>query len=294
MAEHMSPRLNKIPFLAGDVLLIAVGAWLALRPGAPADLWHHLLLAGCVLAGAWLGVLPFLAEHRTSARLAEAGGLATTVEQIQRLRAVGDQVSAATARWQSAQEAADQTARAAREMANQITTEARRFAESMQKAHDAEVRNLRLEVEKLRRAEGDWLQVLVRILDHVYALHSAGLRSGQPELTAQLRHFQNACRDAARRVGLMALEAAPDTAFEDRVHELPAGTEGCQNGLVAQTLATGFTYQGQLIRRILVSLKPRSEEPPAAGIAQPSPDEADPTAPSSDVAASSSGSVPRG
>jgi hypothetical protein len=292
MAEHASPRLNKLPFLAGDVLLIVVGAWLALRPGPPLDLWHNLLLAGCVLAGAWLAVVPFLVEHRTQARLAEAGGLSSTVEQIKGLQAVGEKVSAATARWHSAQEAAEQTARAAREMANQITTEARSFSESMQKAHDVEVRNLRLEVEKLRRAEGDWVQVLVRMLDHVYALHSAGLRSGQPELSAQLGQFQNACRDAVRRVGLVALEAAPDSPFEDRMHELPPGAEAQKTGLVAQTLATGFTYQGQLIRRVLVTLKPHPEEPLIDAAAGLNPNGAEPAAPLSAPEAGSGGSDP--
>ena len=64
---------------------------------------------------------------------------------------------------------------------------------------DVDLRKVRLEVEKLRRAEGEWLQVLVRVLDHVYALHLGALRSGQPNLIEQLSNFQNACRDAARR-----------------------------------------------------------------------------------------------
>jgi len=66
------------------------------------------------------------------------------------------------------------------------------------------VQHLELETAKLRRAEGDWLQVTVRILDHVFALYVAAARSGQPRLAEQIAAFQNACRDAARRVGLVA------------------------------------------------------------------------------------------
>jgi hypothetical protein len=55
--------------------------------------------------------------------------------------------------------------------------------------------HLRLEIEKLRRGEGEWLQVMVRVLDHVQALHLAGQRSGQRNLIEQLTHFQNSCRD---------------------------------------------------------------------------------------------------
>jgi hypothetical protein len=256
MPERTPSDLPKLPFLLGDLLFVVVAGWLVLRPGPRLDLWHDLLVCGCVAAGAGLGVWPFLREHRARMRLAEANGLASTVEQIRGLTAVGEQVALATGRWQTVQEAAGKTALEARQMADDIAREARQFSEALQKAHDAEIRNLRLEVEKLHRAEGDWLQVLVRIMDHVYALYSAGLRSGQPELSSQLGHFQSACRDTLRRVGLAPLEAAPDTAYDERLHELPPGVTGTPETRVAQTLATGFTYQGQLLRRVLVALAP--------------------------------------
>ena len=58
-------------------------------------------------------------------------------------------------------------------------------------------------MDKLRKMEGDWLKVAVQILDHVFALFRAAERSGQPALIEQLGQFQNACRDAARRIGLV-------------------------------------------------------------------------------------------
>jgi molecular chaperone GrpE (heat shock protein) len=263
MDAQPGPRLNKVPFLAGDLLLLAAAAWLVLRAGPAPDVWRDLLVVVCVGTGAWLAALPFLAEHRAGVRLAEAGELASTIEQVKGLQAVGQQVAGATARWQSVQDSAERTTQAAREMAEQITQEARSFAESMQKAHDVEVRNLRLEVEKLHRAEGDWLQVLVRVMDHVHALYAAGAQSGQPQLAAQLGHFQRACREAIRRVGLAALEAEPDAPWDERLHELPPGAAAVKEGCIAQTLATGFTYQGQLLRRILVAVKPPPEPPQA-------------------------------
>ena len=63
-----------------------------------------------------------------------------------------------------------------------MTGEVRQFTEFMQKMNDSEKAALRLEVEKLRRGEGEWLQVLVRILDHVFALHAAAVRSGEPKV----------------------------------------------------------------------------------------------------------------
>ena len=90
----------------------------------------------------------------------------------------------------------------------------------MQRANDSERATLRLEVEKLRRAEADWLQVLVRMLDHVYALHQGALRSGQPMLIEQVGNFQNACRDAARRVGLTPFTANEAEPFDAQRHQL--------------------------------------------------------------------------
>ena len=61
------------------------------------------------------------------------------------------------------------------------------------------------------------------MLDHVYALNQAAQRSGQPALIEQLSHFQNACRDAARRVGLTAYVATPSEPFEATRHQLADG-----------------------------------------------------------------------
>ena len=52
--------------------------------------------------------------------------------------------------------------------------------------NDAEKGALRLEVEKLRRTEGEWVQVVVRVLGRILLLHNAAARSGQPELAAQI------------------------------------------------------------------------------------------------------------
>jgi molecular chaperone GrpE (heat shock protein) len=136
-----------------------------------------------------------------------------------------------------------------------MTAEIRDFNEFQAKMNDTEKGALRLEVDKLRRIEGDWLQVVARILDHVFALHTAAARSGQPELAEQVGQFQHACRDTARRVGLTPFEVAAGEAFDaerQRVH----GTENPPAGAaVAETLAPGLTFQGRLIRPALVRLQ---------------------------------------
>jgi molecular chaperone GrpE (heat shock protein) len=213
------------------------------------------------VGGALLGIAPFLLEYDALVKLTEASALTTVVSQLHNLEGIAAQISGATSRWQDAQDQADKTARSAREIADRMTAEAQAFTEFMRQASDNERATLRLEVEKLRRAEGDWLQVLVRTLDHVFALHQGALRSGQPGLIEQLGNFQNACRDAARRVGLTPFAANEAEPFDPQRHRLIDETaKPPADAVVAQTVAVGYTFQGRLIRPVLVSLR----ETPAA------------------------------
>ena len=146
-----------------------------------------------------------------------------------------------------------------------MSAEAKAFGDFMQKANDTEKGHLRLEVDKLRRGEGEWLQSTVRILDHVYALHLAGVRSGQPALTEQLGQFQGACREAVRRLGLVAFEAKPGEPFNEKTHQLlDPEAKPPSHARITETIATGYTFQGQLLRCALVGVQAAPEPEPEA------------------------------
>lgn len=260
MADRNAPRLSKWPFYLGDVLLLGVAAWIVRLSQHPLGPWPIFFLVICAVVGAWVSVTPFLVEYRAMLKFAEADSLTTAVKQINDLRTFTNQISFATAQWQLVQEQAANTVKTAREIGQRITSEAQAFSEFMQKANDAEKAHLRLETDKLRRAEQDWLQAIVRLLDHVYALHQAGLRSGQPVLIEQLGNFQNACRDAARRLGLVPFEAKPDEPFNETAHQLAdAEAQPPAGACVGETIATGYTFRGQLLRPPLVSVKLSAE-----------------------------------
>jgi hypothetical protein len=147
-----------------------------------------------------------------------------------------------------------------------MAAEAKAFGEFMQKANDSEKAHLRLEVEKLRRSETEWLHTVIRLLDHIYALHQAGVRSGHRNVIQQLTSFQDACRDITRRVGLTPVEALAGEAFDEAKHQLMEDQPPPPDGaLVEDTLATGYTFQGQLLRRTLVNLQQNAptDQPPA-------------------------------
>ena len=134
--------------------------------------------------------------------------------------------------------------------------EVRGFTKFTQPINDNEKGDLPVvEGENLRRLEGDWLRVLMQVLDHVYALQVGALRSGQPNLIEQLGNFQDACRDAARRVGLTPFIAEPAERFDALRHQRVEG-EGPvpAQATVEETIATGYTFRGRLLRPALVRL----------------------------------------
>ena len=256
MNDRRVPTLTKWPFYAADLILLGVAFWILNHYPHPLPLGAAILLTGCVALAAILGVLPHRMEYQTAVKFAESDGLNDAVTQINKAEVAADQIRNATGQWQGVQEHSAKTVAAAKEISDRISAEAQAFADFMQKANDGEKATLRLEVEKLRRAEGQWLQVLVHLLDHVFALHQAGARSGQPNLEAQLARFQEACRDAVRRIGVTPFEAAANEVFDAERHQVVEGQpEPAPAARVAQTLAAGYSFHGQIVRKTLVALQ---------------------------------------
>jgi molecular chaperone GrpE (heat shock protein) len=266
MNENSGLKLPKAPFIIGDALLIAAAAWLAFRAN-PLNTWHVALLVGAVAVGAWLCVAPFIMEYKAKLKLLESDQLTSTAAQLGDLQALARQISSATTEWQHIHQSTTQTVTAADQIAEKMLLETRNFGEVLTKINETEKQHLRLELEKLRRAEADWLQVVVRILDHVHALHQAAVRSGQKNLIDQLTSFQNACRDTARRLGVVPIVPKPDAGFDPKQHQLIEGQTAKEGAVVGDLLAPGYTFQGQLLRLPLVTVK----EPERAKVEEPDP-----------------------
>ena len=250
------------PFLLADVLFLGLAALLLLQGRRPLLWWEAAGLIFCVTAGAVVFVTPFLRRDANDQTLAQAERLAEAAAKIQKLDELASQISNSTAQWQAVQDAAAKTAQTAAGLAQSMAAEAKAFAEFLQKANDVERGHLRLEVEKLRRSETEWLHILIRMLDQVHALFQAALQSGQPALAEQIGLFQNACRDISRRIGLAVVAAQPGEPFDPKRHQLLHDAAAADNALILDTLAPGYTYQGQMVRRAVVRLqesKPSAE-----------------------------------
>lgn len=261
MSDRSFLKINRWPFLLGDALLIGLAVVMVTRNPERMSPWEALIVLTAVIIGAWLAILPSLREHEAALKLTEADALATTVAQIRDLERIQNQITNATSQWQSVQQQSAQTAATAREAADRMKAEMAEFSGFLQKANDNEKSHLRLEVEKSRRSERDWLQAAVTVLDHIFALHVAGTRSGQPALARQLSQFQAACRDAMRRLGLVGFAPGIGDSFDSQVHQLEdAPAELDQAAAISEVLALGYTYRGELVRRALVRVKAETAE----------------------------------
>jgi molecular chaperone GrpE (heat shock protein) len=265
MSKATDWKVPKWPFFLGDACLLIFAGFLTWRAPHPIGHWEIVVSSASVALGAVLGVIPFILEYQATARLIEVNGLETVVDKIQQLDELAGQISACTNDWNNAQTQAEKTASLAKDLTSRMGEEVRHFGEFMTRMNDGEKAALRLEVEKLRRSEGEWLQVLVRILDNVFSLHAAAEHSGQPRLAAQIGQFQTACHDAARRVGLTPFAAEPDEPFHSERHQAVGLKEPPPAGaVVAETVGPGFKYQGKLLRPALVRLRDHQADAGAA------------------------------
>ncbi|HWF18530.1 MAG TPA: nucleotide exchange factor GrpE [Verrucomicrobiae bacterium] len=260
MSNQTDPKFVKLPFFVCaffcDAVLIGFAYVYSHHAHSPMGIFEALLFLLCGAIGAGVFILPFWLEYRAAVRMVETGAVVSTISQIQNIEELAKHIGGATSQWQGVHEHSVKTVTTAKEIADRITAEAAAFKDFLKKANDAERANLRIEIEKLRRAEGDWLQIIVRMLDHTYALNQAAARSGQPGLIEQLARFQDACRDVVRRVGLVPFVAAANERFDPKVHESHESQAlSVPDAKVRETIATGYTYQGQLLRPALVSLE---------------------------------------
>jgi hypothetical protein len=252
-------KIPKWPFVSAWLVLLAVAFAVVVKAAHPITDAEMILAVASVAFGALLGCCPFILDYRAASKLVEVNAVTTVAEQLRDLKNYSAQISTATEQWVRVQESTkgntDKTVAAAKEVADRMTEEIHDFNEFQQKLNDTEKGALRLEVEKMRRAEGEWLQIVARILDHIFALHTAASRSGNADLAEQIGSFQNACRDTARRAGLVQFEAAGDEKFDAQKHRAHGVENPPADAIVAETLAPGLTFQSRLVRPVLVRLR---------------------------------------
>lgn len=271
-------RVKIWPFILGDGCLLLFAGFIVFRSSKPLSSLELIVSSVCVFLGAWMAILPFL---RNQTAMLEAEKLAGSQEAMTAWTNAQDlvkKVNEVTEQWQVIETTSQFSLKQAEEMGQKIGAEAKAFTEFLAQTQNSENQSLKLDLEKRQRSESEWLQMVVFILDHVFALYQAAVRSARGDLLAQIGHFQNTCRESARRVGLVVIEAKEGDIFDPNYHRIQEGTEEDQTGkIVASILAPGYRFQGQLLRPILVSIAPQNSGSPIDLI--PTPEETPLTSP---------------
>lgn len=257
-SEFGVPQIRKWPFVIGDLLLIGVAVWIFYANDYAPTGWDLAMIVACLGLGVLFSVLPFMAEFREESRRFDANEFRSTLDQIRQLEGVGNRLDAVTAQWDAVQENCGQVVQAATELAAKSEADSERWQQMAQQADTRERDHLRLEVDKLRRGEREWLEVVVGILDHIFALHRAAVQSRQVKLIGQIEAFRNACLEISRRVGLSQYVVDPGEPYNPEIHKMPEGGGCPENPVVAETLLPGFSFQGQAIRQPMVALVDRT------------------------------------
>lgn len=259
-------RIAKFPFIIGDLLLLGMAGWIIWDAGGLPGDYLLMTVVGCLVVGMFFSVLPFLLDYRAELKREEINEFQNVAEQLKSLRQLEEHIRHATSQWQAIQDHCLKTVENADQIAQSMSQESQRFAEVMQSMDVSEKEHLRVEAEKLRRSEKDWLQSIVRVLDHVFALHKAALQSGQAKLINQITNFQHAVTDVVRRMGLTQHLAEAGALYDSEIHQILNNEhEKLSEPAVAETLAAGFTFQGRMVRLPLVRLVEKASLPPLEG-----------------------------
>ena len=259
MSLTEAPRVSKWPYLFADLILIAAAGWVGWQ-ASPHWSWKEMsAVGGLVSLGAWTFIQPFNRNHEAAVKLWEQINLASAASQLASLDKVARQIATATGQWQQVQETSAKTVATADDIARQIISEAKEFSEFLSRSNDAEKGALRLDLEKRQRSEQEILQVILHLMDHCYALFQAARNSGQPQLAQQLGNYRGACLDAVRRIGLVTIQSQPGEGFDPRRHQTADGSEAKPGAPIVGTLAPGYSLQGSIIRRVLVTFESQPE-----------------------------------
>ncbi len=244
----------KWPFLLADIIFIGLGYWISTLIQGEAQSWQVISILACAFLGAGFAVAPFYFEYRAESKAVEIAQLTSVVKEVSKIEAVAAQIAEASNSWGAIQDASAQTAKLADEIATGIAATVKDHDEFMAAANTEQLATLKLEAEKLRRTESDWVNTLVNVLDLVYRLEQSALASGKEQFIETMALFQRQCRESARRVGLVAFEAELGTAFVSEEHNLPDDEPGREGAVVAETRLPGYRLQGRLVRKPLVRL----------------------------------------
>ena len=204
-----APRLSSWPFLLIDGTILFTAAAILNTAERPLPLSTGALIALLVVIGGAVALFPFWRAYRNELKFAELEAVEETVRRIEGLSTVADRVERAESSWLEAKNSSETIAKNLNETTTALYEESKAIREFAHQQNDQQKANLRLEVQKLKQWETEWVQAGTIALDHTAALHAAILQLEDAQATRKLNKFQNSIHEIMRRVGLVGFAPRP-------------------------------------------------------------------------------------
>lgn len=250
--KNISP--NYFPYFIADLTFIGLAVAIFAFSDKPLGAFELSISAICIAAGAWCLILPFRKKLDTEIQLHQAQILDQSVMRLQNIESLANKIESATFNWSNIENTAKRSVESAETLSNNMISEANAFKEFLNSAQSEETNHLRLMVEKLKKAEKEWIHVIMGMLDHATALKWAALKSQNPALENQICNFHEQLVEIARQIGLQIFEPQSGDVFDPEIHQ-PASSEDQlqKDEPIGMPRSAGFRFRGVIVRKALVS-----------------------------------------
>ncbi|MCD8535252.1 MAG: nucleotide exchange factor GrpE [Verrucomicrobia bacterium] len=256
-AKHLrkDPKVPFVPFIIADVTLLAIAFAVVLQAGKPIGLPEILLVTVCSVAGAMFMTYPFRKQFDLQVQEANAERLNLAVCRLQAVENLATRMESVTSQWNQIEKKAEESMDRTEDISRDMIQEAQSFREFLKNASSEEVQHLKLLVDKLKKAEKDWLQVIMAMMDHCTALKWAATKSGNPNLAQQISNFHFQLCEVVRQVGLTLHESHAGDNFDEELHQV-GESNGQQlnlsNAVIRETKSVAMKFRGVIVRKALV------------------------------------------
>jgi len=154
------PRLPKLPFIVGDVVLLILAWVIADRHPKPFTPLPLFLIAGCVVIGCVLVTVPFLVNYIRDREEAATSLRHELTEQFKRLMTASEHLQNATAQLKTAEEVAAKNLQAAEQLPFRMQEKIAEFNQQLAEADRAQKEAADQELVTLRTAKSEHLATI--------------------------------------------------------------------------------------------------------------------------------------
>jgi hypothetical protein len=288
------PRLDPVPFVVADIVLVGFAAFLGWQAEAPLGAAPLAAIAACVGLGAIAGLYPFVVNH--ARRQEEAlQDRANQIEALARtVAASAEQISIAAASLPAIAEIATRQLKAAEQLPAALQSQLQALQLQVSATAHEENAALRHELDTLRGAETNKLVVALENLNRgtqdisrleaLAAKHASTLDEALAHLPRVAETFRDQATDTLRREtanAVSALEAATDSA-RIKIDASAHATQAAVATAAAQARATleSAVQAASALLAAAVPTTPAPVPPPAiAAVATPPPENSAPAQP---------------